>query len=147
MDVQNAQMIRQLLPLVPRLGLDIVLRFHAGDAAEIPMVDTNEAKKFQPTPSTEPAGMIVKFEAKFDEQGRPGLLGLSADDLATVGVNFALPADTFREHQSSQPANSRVPDRSRGCDHLHQRRAAADAEPGLPTACQPDGCRAQAGRG
>ncbi len=101
MNVQNAQMIRQLLPLVTRLGLDIVLRFPRGDAAEIPMVDANEAKKFQPTPSTEPAGMIIKFEVKFDEQGRPGLLGLSADDLATIGVNFALPADTLANIQAA----------------------------------------------
>ncbi len=101
MDVQNAQMIRQLLPLVTRLGLDIVLRFPRGDAAEIAMIDANEAKKFQPTPNTDPAGMIIKFEAKFDEQGRPGLLGLSADDLATMGVNFALPADTLANIQAA----------------------------------------------
>jgi hypothetical protein len=101
MDVQNSQMIRQLLPLITRLGLDVVLRFPRGDAAEITMIDANEAKQFQPTPNTDPAGMIIKFEAKFDEQGRPGLLGLSADDLATMGVNFALPADTLARVQAN----------------------------------------------
>jgi hypothetical protein len=101
MDVQNSQMIRQLLPLITRLGLDVVLRFPRGDAAEIAMIDANEAKQFQPTPNTDPAGMIIKFEAKFDEQGRPGLLGLSADDLATMGVNFALPADTLARVQAN----------------------------------------------
>ncbi|OQA45519.1 MAG: hypothetical protein BWY52_01274 [Chloroflexi bacterium ADurb.Bin325] len=87
MSIQNAQMIRQLLPLVTRLGLDVVLRFPHGDAAVIPMVDVNQAKTFRATPGTEPAGMIIKFEVKFDEQGRPGLLGLSADDLAALGVS------------------------------------------------------------
>lgn len=101
MDVQNAQMIRQILPLVTRLGLDIVLRFPRGDAAEIPMIDANLAKEFKPSPSTDPAGMIVKFEVKFDEQGRPGLLALSADDLTAMGVNFALPADMLANIQAA----------------------------------------------
>lgn len=102
MDVQNAQMIRQVLPLVTRLGLDIVLRFPRGDAAEIAMIDANLAKAFQPTPSTEPASMIIKFEVKFDEQGRPALLGLTADDLASMGVSgMALPAATLADMQAA----------------------------------------------
>jgi hypothetical protein len=90
-DVQNAQMIRQILPLVTRLGLDIALRFPRGDAAEIPMIDPNEGKAMRPTPSTDPAGMIIKFELMFDEQGRPGILGmLTPEDLANLGSTFAL---------------------------------------------------------
>jgi hypothetical protein len=102
MDVQNAQMIRQLLPLVTRLGLDIVLRFPRGDAAEIEMMDPNLAKAFRPVPNTDPAGMIIKFEARFDEQGRPGLLGLTADDLAELGMSgFAIAPDMLAKIQAA----------------------------------------------
>ena len=44
--------------------------------AEIPLLDTETVRSFQPTVTTDPASAIVKFEVKFDEQGKPGIMGL-----------------------------------------------------------------------
>jgi hypothetical protein len=102
MDLQNAQMIKNLLPLVTRLGLDVVLRFPTGGAAEIPLVDPNVAKEFRPTPNTDPASMIVKFEVMFNEQGQAGIFGLTPEDMTSMGMNpVTLPADTFAKIQAN----------------------------------------------
>jgi hypothetical protein len=101
-DVQNAEMIRRLLPLVTRLGLDVVLRFPKGDAAEIPLPDPNVLKQYKPTPSTEAAGMIVKIPLSFDEQGRAGITGfLTPDDMSAMGMQgFSLPPETLKKIQA-----------------------------------------------
>jgi hypothetical protein len=85
--VQNAGLYKKLLPLVTRLGLDIVLRFPTQDgAAEIPLSEPGAAKKTTITPTTEAASLIAKFEIKFDENGVPGIMGLSGNDLAALGA-------------------------------------------------------------
>jgi hypothetical protein len=88
MKVENAQAIQRILPLVTRLGLDVVLRFpRAAGEAEIPFVDTSTVRNFQPTPTTDPASLVAKFEVRFDDQGRAGMATLSPDDLAALGVS------------------------------------------------------------
>ena len=85
--VQNAVLYKKLLPLVTRLGLDIVLRFPAPvGAAEIPLAEPGAAKKTTITPTTEAPSLIAKFEVKFDENGVPGIMGISGNDLAALGV-------------------------------------------------------------
>ena len=70
-----------------RLGLDMVLRFPLQEgAAEIPLAETGAAKKTALTPTTEAASLITKFEVKFDEDGVPGIMGISGNDLAALGV-------------------------------------------------------------
>jgi len=85
--VQNAELYKKLLPLVTRLGLNIVLRFPTEPgAAEIPLSEPGTAKKTAIAPTTEAASLITKFEIKFDENGVPSIMGLSGNDLAALGV-------------------------------------------------------------
>jgi hypothetical protein len=85
--VQNAALYKKLLPLVTRLGLNLVLRFPPQPgAAEIPLAEPGAARKIALTPTAEPASLIAKFEVKFDEKGVPGIMGLSGTDLAALGL-------------------------------------------------------------
>ena len=85
--VQNAELYKKLLPLVTRLGLNIVLRFPTpSGAAEVPLSEPGAAKKTTITPTTEAASLITKFEIKFDESGVPSIMGVSGNDLAALGV-------------------------------------------------------------
>jgi hypothetical protein len=102
MDVQNAAVIKNLLPLITRLGLDIVLRFPTGGAAEIPLPDPNVAKQYKPTPGTDPASMVVKFEVNFNDQGQAGAFGLTPEDMTSMGMTpVTLPAETFKKIQAN----------------------------------------------
>ncbi|MGE5602361.1 MAG: hypothetical protein ACM30E_04895 [Nitrososphaerales archaeon] len=91
MKVENAQAIQRILPIVTRLGLDVVLRFPRPEGeAEIPFVDTSTVRSFQPTATTDPASLVAKFEVRFDDQGRAGMMTLSPEDLAALGVGSPL---------------------------------------------------------
>jgi hypothetical protein len=85
--VQNTDLYKQLVPMLTRLGIDLVLRFplQAG-ATEIAMTQPGEAAKLTITPTTEPASVIVTFEIKYDQNGNPGILGITAADLAALGI-------------------------------------------------------------
>ena len=70
------ELYKKLLPLVTRLGLNIVLRFPTEPgAAEIPLSGARTAKKTTIAPTTEAASLITKFEIKFDENGVPSIMG------------------------------------------------------------------------
>jgi hypothetical protein len=91
LNVPRTDMLRKFLPIVRRLGLDLVLRFPvAAGQAEIPLVDPNEAVKQAANPSTAPASAVVQFEIKYDDNGVPGILGISAADLAAMGIQAPL---------------------------------------------------------
>jgi hypothetical protein len=87
LQVQNAAMYNRIVPLVTRLGLNVVLRFPTQPgAAEIPLTAAGSAKNVALAPTTDPASAIAKFEVKFDENGKPGIMGLSSNDLAALGL-------------------------------------------------------------
>lgn len=91
MKVENAATIQRILPIITRLGLDVVLRFPRADGtAEIPFVDTGTVRSFQPTVTTDPPSAVIKFETRFGEDGRAGLMTLSPDDLAALGMGEML---------------------------------------------------------
>ena len=84
---QTAGMVGKLLPMVTRLGLDVVVRFPPQQgAAEIPMTEFGVAKNLKVSPTADPASAIIKLEIKFDENGLPGIMGLSAKDLQGMGM-------------------------------------------------------------
>jgi len=90
-NVQNTGMIKKFLPIVRRLGLDLVLTFpRAEGVAEIPLIDPEAAVNTVAQPSSEPASAIVQFEVKYDENGVPGILGITAADLAAMGISAPL---------------------------------------------------------
>jgi len=83
--VQNADLYGRVLPLVRRLGLDLVMRFpRASGAAEIPLGNPDEALKI--SPNTDPPSAIAQMEIKYDNKGVPAVMGISGNDLAALGV-------------------------------------------------------------
>lgn len=77
-------LVKKFSPLVSRLGLSLVAKFPLrADAKEIPFADL-DVKLAALAPSTEPASAMVKFEIKYDEQGVPSVLGISARDLKSL---------------------------------------------------------------
>lgn len=111
LQVQNTDTIARILPIVTRLGLDVVLRFpRAASAAEIPFVDTRTVRSFQPTVTADPASAIIKFEVRFDEQGQPGMMGLTAADLAALGVGSmgGLSTDMLANLQNSDIQHAEI---------------------------------------
>ncbi len=100
LNVQNAEMLNKLLPLITRLGLDVVLRFPVqSGAAAIPMTEAGAAKSLQVSPSTDAASIIARLEITFDENGAPGLMGLSAQDLMGVASLPQLSPDLIQKLQ------------------------------------------------
>ncbi len=85
-DVQNTETIAKLLPWVTRLGLNVVIRFPRDGAAEIPISSPGTVRTLSIRPHTDPPSMIVKFEVTFDQRGVPGILGVTAEDLAKLGL-------------------------------------------------------------
>jgi hypothetical protein len=87
--VTNTSLIANLLPIVRRLGLDVVLRFpRRPGAAEIPLADPAQFTNLKPAASTAPASVVVHFEVKYDQSGAPGILGITATQLRSNGVNL-----------------------------------------------------------
>lgn len=101
---QDLSTVKKLLPIVRRLGLDIVVRLpKQSGAADIPLVSSDESNKVAPQPSEGPPTAIVRLDAKIDEKGLPGIFDVTADDLATLGVSIAplLDADTLARLQAA----------------------------------------------
>ncbi|PKO21096.1 MAG: hypothetical protein CVU38_16540 [Chloroflexi bacterium HGW-Chloroflexi-1] len=101
-DVQGTDMIKKFMPIVRRLGLDIILRFpKRADVEEIPLA-TDEVAMAAAAPEDVPASAVIRFEVKYDDRGIPSILGISAQDLLAMGINLsiALPQDSIRTMQS-----------------------------------------------
>jgi hypothetical protein len=111
LQVQNAALYNRLVPLITRLGLDVVLRFPTQPgAAEVPLTAAGSAKNVTLTPTTDPASAIAKFEIKFDENGVPGIMGLSGNDLAAMGLGTipGLSPDMISKLQAGNIQNMEV---------------------------------------
>jgi|YNPNPStandDraft_1061719.scaffolds.fasta_scaffold04410_7 hypothetical protein len=87
-NVQGTDLLKKLIPIVRRLGLDITVRFpkQAG-AAEIPFA-SDEVALATAQPEEGPAAAIARFEIKYDANGVPAILGISAQDLLALGINL-----------------------------------------------------------
>ena len=139
-NVQNTEMIRKFLPIVRRLGIDVVLTFpRAEGVAEIPLIDPEAAVNTVAQASTEPASAVVQFEVKYDENGVPGILGITAADLAAMGISAPLalhPAYLALAGAAQHPDHG-APWQVRRPVPLHQRRAVAQYRMGrrLPGQC------------
>lgn len=101
---QDLSTVKKLLPLVRRLGLDIVVRLpRQTGAAEIPLISSEEAGKIAPKPSEGPVTAIIRLDARIDANGMPGIFDVTAEDLAALGVNMTplLDADTLARLQTA----------------------------------------------
>lgn len=87
------ELVAKFAPLVKRLGLSLVAKFPLRAGAEpIPFGDP-DVKLAALAPSDEPASAVVMFEIKYDEQGVPSILGISARDLTALIGNAPLALD------------------------------------------------------
>jgi len=87
--VQNSDAIRKFLPIVRRLGLDVVMRFpkQAG-AAEIPLASPDILNQMAAAKAAvPPASAVMQFEVKYDQNGTPAVLGITPYDLMAMGIN------------------------------------------------------------
>ncbi len=82
--------IRKLLPIISRLGLDVVARFPLQPGAKaIELADASVAMA-KVNPNKEAASIVLKFEVKYDSQGVPSILGFSGYDLRGMGISAPL---------------------------------------------------------
>jgi sulfur carrier protein ThiS len=89
-NVQGLDLLKKVLPIVRRLGVNVVLRLPPAPGAEvIPLTDPNIPL---PTPQADdgPDSVVAHMEVKYDGQGVPSILGISARDLQTMGLNLPL---------------------------------------------------------
>jgi hypothetical protein len=90
-NAQVMNLVKKMLPIVRRVGLDLVLTFPKQDSAQaIPLANPNDVVKAVAAPATGPASAVVQFEVKYDQNGVPSILGISAADLAAMGINAPL---------------------------------------------------------
>jgi len=93
LNVPNANVLKSVLPIVRRLGLDVVVRFPRGAAAEIPMVDlANPPAPAAPAAAQAPS-VLARFEIKYDARGVPAILGITAEQLAALGISLPVALD------------------------------------------------------
>jgi hypothetical protein len=117
---QNGPAIGQLLekfaPLVQRLGLSIALKFPKQDGAQDIAYAPADTKVASLAPSTQAPSAVAKFEIKYDDQGVPSILGISARDLQALGVNanVALDPNVLTQLQSNNVQNIQLSSRSNG---------------------------------
>jgi len=87
LNVPNTDGLKKFLPIVRRLGLDMVLTFpHSG--ADIPLADPNAIKNIAVKPSGAAPSAVAQFELKYDQNGTPAVLGITPYDLASMGINL-----------------------------------------------------------
>ena len=89
-NVQGLDLIKKVLPMVRRLGVNVVLRFPAAaGAAVIPLTDPNVPL---PTPNATGGAdsVVAHMEVQYDAQGVPSIMGISARDLQAMGLNMPL---------------------------------------------------------
>lgn len=87
---QLGSLVEKLAPIAKRLGLSIVLKFPVPSGAEAVALAGDDVVLATPVPAAGPASAMVQFEIKYDDQGVPSIMGISARDLANAGINAPL---------------------------------------------------------
>lgn len=110
------QLIEKFAPLVQRLGLAIALKFPVQDDAQAIDYAPADVKVAALAPSTEAPAAVAKFEVRYDEQGVPSILGISARDLQALGVNanIALDPSVLAQLQANNVQHMQISNRSNG---------------------------------
>lgn len=85
--------IKKLLPIVSRLGLDVVVRFPLQPGAKAIALADPAVVMAKANPTKDPASVILKFEVRYDGQGVPAILGVSGYDLAAMGLPIPVAID------------------------------------------------------
>lgn len=106
------QLLTRLAPVIQRLGLSVAIKFPvAAGAAELPFA-TDEVALAAPRSLDVDPSMVAKFEVKYDDQGVPSIMGVSARDIAALTGNSALPLalspDVIARAQAANIQNMQV---------------------------------------
>jgi len=86
--VQFDTVIRRALPLVRRLGIDLVLRFPKADAAADVPLRARDARMPAVGEGAEPS-TVVQLAMQYTNDGLPSLMGLTSRDLRPLGIDLA----------------------------------------------------------
>lgn len=97
---QIAVLVEKLAPLVKGLGLAIVLKFPLRDGAAVIPLASDEMVAAAPKAATAEPSATMQFEIKYDEQGVPSIMGISARDLAAANINAPLALDPIMLNQA-----------------------------------------------
>ena len=86
-----SQVLTRLAPIVERLGLSIALKFPAAEGmAPVPFA-SDDVVMAPPRVVDTPPSAVAKFEIKYDDDGVPSIMGISARDIAALTGNSQLP--------------------------------------------------------
>jgi hypothetical protein len=109
-----AGMLQKLAPILQRLGLSVVVKFPTAEGAEAIPLASDEVAMAEPATPEGPASAVMQFEVKYDDQGVPSIMGISAHDLAALGINapLALAPYAIQQAQANNIQNLEV--RSKG---------------------------------
>ena len=84
MDPNQAKLIKQLMPFLRRLGVDIAVKFPVADgAAPVPLRDAGGKIDAKASAASNPI-IQTKLVVNYDATGNPSVAGLSAADLAAI---------------------------------------------------------------
>jgi hypothetical protein len=110
------QLIAKFAPLVQRLGLSIVLKFPMQDGASEIAYGPADIRVAQLQPAEVEPSAVAKFELRYDEQGVPSILGISARDLQALGINanVALAPQVLAQLQANNVQHVQLSSRSNG---------------------------------
>ncbi len=85
-----AQVLTRLAPIVERLGLSIALKFPTAEGmAQVPFA-SDDIVMAPPRVVDTPPSAVAKFEIKYDNDGVPSIMGISARDIAALTGNNQL---------------------------------------------------------
>ncbi len=86
-----AQLLSRIAPIVERTGISVAIKFPmAEDVAAIPFA-ADDVVMAAPRVVDTPPSAVAKFEVKYDNDGVPSIMGISARDIAALTGNTQLP--------------------------------------------------------
>ncbi len=109
-------LVEKLAPLAQRLGLSIAVKFPTQDGAQQIDYAPADLKIASLAPASQPPSAVAKFEVKYDDQGVPSILGISARDLQALGINanVALDPNVMAQLQTNNVQHIQLSSRSNG---------------------------------
>jgi hypothetical protein len=105
-NVSGAETLVKVLPIIRRLGVDAAIRFpKVAGAADIPLAPLAALAAPVAISATAPISptAVVRGEITYSDAGVPSLLGVSATDLAALGINVpgALSPDLIQKLEAA----------------------------------------------
>lgn len=85
-----SQVLTRLAPIVERLGLSIALKFPAAEGMAVVPFASDDVVMAPPRVIDAPPSAVAKFEIKYDDDGVPSIMGISARDIAALTGNNQL---------------------------------------------------------